>query len=401
MSKDVNVVLLDLFVHGQQWIPNISLPGRETSRPVIILYKGNEYVITNDQLLRWFQDDDVYNVDQSVFVDIIGYSPDVLPTSSYNEEGYFRILDELPIESKENLLDIMTLLILLNYVGAYGIAWKLQRSIYSLREYLPVHWKDLGGIHVSTTDVRMKKWIGSVSPYMRSQYNGMYVPYGISEMASHRFILINERSSHLLTIVASKHIQDLSFGLTPHIQYIDDSLLDAISLVGTGKYPPVLPVHTERQENIVATDHVDHPIPVSTTGIREDMTTDEITEMIMKDPQSADLIISSVPMESLSLVADSLIEDATIESIIESWNLYTFCCNEKKERKITNPLVKVIESNNTDDMIDMIDTMEDMTEEELTLIANVLSISIPYEDGDIVISDLINLIHDKVSVLIK
>lgn len=396
-STNIYMLLLDVFVHGQGWIPSVSIPSYEGTQPISISYNGNEYTLTNPSIIRWLgpTNDIPIVIPDSIFYDVIGDYPELLPTASEDEDGILHVLDNIPLEinsswcSRMKVLDIIAISLLLNYLGVYDLAWKLQGLIYTLREYLPDHWRDIGGVSLNKYDEKLRKWNGDPSPFMKSQFNGMYIPFGIytsnyGYSIAQRFMLNEDiiHHSEMYILVSSPVIQQLSFGMIPKEPiHIDSSFLNAIAMIGTNR-------------NIIR----DITCKKGYTDITSDISIQDIISILQKDGLDISIIenlLLVVPVERLREATNILIDTQPITSIIQAWDIYCFTCEEKKAKRLSGILLDLLNSSNREEFL------EDMTEEGLISIANSLGISIPTEDGDISSSQLIRDIRDKLSLLLR
>lgn len=382
----MDILLLDLFVHGQGWIPSLFPDTHEGNAPISIEYNGNEYILRNPSVLRWISSEhgSTISIPESIFYDVIGDFPELLP-STEEKEGTLYILENVSFEISPTcvprmmVLNFVTMSLLLNYLGVYNLTWKLQGLIYTLRDHLPSHWKDLGGVRIYRSDERFRKWNGDMSPFMKSQFNGMYIPYGLSEMSSLRYIPYENISSHpeMDVIVSSPLVQDLSFGLLPSpLQYtVSAELINAIAIVGTGRN--ILKELTPR-------DKAEMPI-------------EEIVSLLKnrKDDSIVRELLSVVPIERIQQAGTLLIENESVPSIIQLWDVCTFAPDDIKEKKLSKPLVDLLSTKEREEVL------EEMTEEQLLSIAHSLDVPIPYDEGEISSTQLIQNIQNKISQLLN
>lgn len=397
---NTNLLLLDLFVHGQGWIPSIQLVTHSVDHPVIVEYNGEEYVLDNPLILSRIPNDiDTIIVPESIFDEIIGDSPDRLPTAKIDSTGQLKVLDVIPSANtqvqhtlpKNRVLDLVATFLLLNYIGIYDLAWKLQKDIYIMREYLPSQWRNIGGITLNRSDEKMRKWNGDLSPFMKSQFNGMYAPYGLSDLASPRYILHSNVSYHseMHLIQQSQYIQDLSFGIIPSIMELPSDLLHSIAIVGTGRD---ITKHISNDVICIPVESISIP-PVQ--DINENMSIEEIISAIQSNESLIPTVLSTMSMDNIRKIAESLIDKMPLQSVVRSWDLFSFSPDEKKCNCIPSPLMKVIETD------ERVETMEEMDEDSLVTVANALSVQVPYEDGDISVSQLINDLQKILSELLQ
>jgi hypothetical protein len=216
----MSLLVVELFARYKRWIPTLACPNYPTDREIILVYKDVLYRVSEPSVIRWLQYDR-YDIPTSVFYDIIGDYPDSLPS----------------IPSKpSSVIDMMVLSIMYNYIGLYDLAWEMQVSLYRNRDRLPLHWQSVGGISVNRYDAIQRKWNGDPSPYRKSQYNGMYVPYGLSSTVGERYIVGTDVNRYNYPI-----LNDISFSIIP-AEPVEQSLIDRISIEVTGRDPIVTSV---------------------------------------------------------------------------------------------------------------------------------------------------------------
>lgn len=376
-------LLLNLFIYGQGWIPSVYAPIDGCISPIHCNYNERQYVLDNPSVLRWIEKgNDNIHIPTSLFEEIIGEYPDLLPTAKEDIHGRFKILDTISLQiecPKKRVMSLLLTSLLLNYLGAYDSVWSLQKEIYLQREYLPASWQKIGGITLNDKDEKVRKWNGDWSPYWKSNFNGMYVPYGLSEMASSRFILHKDIYYHseMYVLVTSPLIQSLSFGINPPFETISNDLLSAISIVGTGK-------KYQRDES------PQHPLP-DTIAHQE-----KVCDILQQYQSGVPLedMLSITPISTLKEKIQETISSVSVSEVLQSWDLYSYCDIDVKKKKLSPALYNLIENE------ERLELLEEMPEEDLVSVANTLELSVPYEDGEISLSQLILCIRDKILELL-
>lgn len=238
----LSLLIVEVFARYKRWIPSLISPGYPVDREVILMYRDEIYRISDPSIVQWLQHSR-YDIPTSIFYDIMGDYPDVLPSISI---------------TPTSVLDMMVISIVSNYIGLYSITWDMQILLYKNRDKLPLHWQQLGGISVNRYDPIHRKWNGDPSPYRKSQYNGLYIPYGLSSMIGERYIVGNDDDRYRYPV-----INDVSFSIV-HRDPIDQKIIDRISIEMTGRHPIITTL-------ILSDDRID---------ILEDMDDTEISNVM-------------------------------------------------------------------------------------------------------------------------
>lgn len=244
-TKEMDITLcIELLVRLKQWIPskNIfkSVHEKKHIDLVTLKYLGKEYTIKDERITKWFPPDEeeVLVIPPFIFEDIVGDAPDDLPIG-------------IPLFGGDNENTMKARIytcILMTYIGAIDYAWDIQVDIHSKRKYLPEWWRNIGGLNIIEKDIPVQKYDGSDSKYTLKDFNGTYLPVGLSSIFPPRVLLQSEIEYQELWKILEKSttFQDMMFGIREmktSYTYLEDNedyqshdnneILIAASILGT------------------------------------------------------------------------------------------------------------------------------------------------------------------------
>lgn len=423
--------IASMFIYCMKWIIPIYPPKDHTSA-ITLVYKDREYSITDRNIVQWFQENesDVIDIPESIFIDIIGDAPDTLP--GYIEGKGFNT----SIGCKQ-VLDLVTLCILLDYIGVVNLVWELHYEIFKRRSELPSHWKDIAGLRVIKDEYMVLKWDGEQSPYSIIDFNGFYTPFNIASTMGKRILLESQVKNISLVreLISCDEFQSLMFNpidissihVKPYVAgictvlntgrwdfFID--IIDPLSLqYAIRLIPPAIVIRMIRkyisniigQEEAFAVANAIYSLPDELTVEVLDMD----TLIGFKALKAA--ILDRFEEDRMIHIASFYIQKRKIclKDIISNALLYSYLPEDVKNKiclpsNIENCLYeyhndgkgRCIRMQESPERIEM---LESIPEEQLLAFASNIGMDIPIEDGEPHISSLIEKISTEIDTILS